>query len=91
MKLKPTLLERMFQELDLNFRSYSRALLGIGCNLHRSRELRFFFLELVERCIEPWRQVNWSHTDLKNFLNAYTQCALDMDVLRYIQKFYLYI
>ncbi|XP_008545391.1 acidic fibroblast growth factor intracellular-binding protein [Microplitis demolitor] len=82
MKLKPTLLERMFQELDLNFRSYSRALLGIGCNLHRSRELRFFFLELVERCIEPWRQVNWSHTDLKNFLNAYTQCALDMDVLR---------
>ncbi|KAG8042218.1 hypothetical protein G9C98_000209 [Cotesia typhae] len=81
-KLKPTLLEKMFQELDLNFRNYSRALLGIGCNLHRSRELRFFFLELVERCIEPWRQVNWSHTDLKNFLNAYTQCALDMDVLR---------
>ncbi|KAH0540271.1 acidic fibroblast growth factor intracellular-binding protein [Cotesia glomerata] len=81
-KLKPTLLEKMFQELDSNFRNYSRALLGIGCNLHRSRELRFFFLELVERCIEPWRQVNWSHTDLKNFLNAYTQCALDMDVLR---------
>ncbi|KAK0081079.1 hypothetical protein PV325_012825 [Microctonus aethiopoides] len=81
-KLKPTLLDRMYQELDVNFRNYSRALLGIGCNLHRSRELRFFFLELVERCIEPWRQVNWSHTDLRNFLNAYTQCALDMDVLR---------
>ncbi|XP_012277322.1 acidic fibroblast growth factor intracellular-binding protein isoform X1 [Orussus abietinus] len=81
-KLKPTLLERSYQELDVNFRSYSRAILGIGCNLHRSRELRFFFLELVERCIEPWRQVNWSHADLRNFLAAYTQCALDMDVLR---------
>ncbi|XP_043680962.1 acidic fibroblast growth factor intracellular-binding protein isoform X2 [Vespula pensylvanica] len=84
-KLKPMLLERSYQEVDTNFRSYSRAILGIGCNLHRSRELRFFFLELVERCIEPWKQVNWSHTDLRNFLSVYTQCALDMDVLREIE------
>ncbi|XP_011497797.1 PREDICTED: acidic fibroblast growth factor intracellular-binding protein [Ceratosolen solmsi marchali] len=81
-KLKPMLLERIYQELDLNFRTYSRAIIGIACNLHRTRELRFFFLELVERCIEPWRQVNWSHTDLRNFLGTFTQCALDMDVLR---------
>lgn len=81
-KLKPMLLERSYQEVEGNFRYYSRAILGIGCNLHRSRDLRFFFLELVERCIEPWRQVNWTHTDLKNFLLIYTQCALDMDVLR---------
>lgn len=81
-KLKPILLERSYQEVDSNFRSYSRAILGIGCNLHRSRDLRFFFLELVERCVEPWRQINWSHTDLRNFLTVYTQCALDMDVLR---------
>ncbi|XP_018398035.1 PREDICTED: uncharacterized protein LOC108776035 [Cyphomyrmex costatus] len=82
LKLKPMLLDRSYQELDINFRSYSRAILCIGCNLHRSRELRFFFLELVERCIEPWRQVNWTHSDLRNFLAIYTQCALDMDVLR---------
>lgn len=81
-KLKPMLLERSFQEIDTNFRSYTRAILGIGCNLHRTRDLRFFFLELVERCIEPWRQVNWTHADLRNFMSIYTQCALDMDVLR---------
>lgn len=83
-KLKPLLLERssIYQEIDANFRSYTRAIIGIACNLHRSRDLRFFFLELVERCIEPWRQVNWTHTDLRNFLSVYTQCALDMDVLR---------
>ncbi|CAL7937298.1 unnamed protein product [Xylocopa violacea] len=81
-KLKPMLLDRSYQEIDANFRSYTRAILGIACNLHRSRDLRFFFLELVERCIEPWRQVNWTHTDLKNFLSVYCQCALDMDVLR---------
>lgn len=82
-KLKPLLLERVYQEVDANFRTYSRAIIGIACNLHRTRELRFFFLELVEKCIEPWKQVNWSHTDLRNFLGAFSQCALDMDVLRY--------
>ncbi|KAJ8680329.1 hypothetical protein QAD02_016116 [Eretmocerus hayati] len=81
-KLKPMLLERVYQEIDTNFRTYSRALIGIACNLHRARELRFFFLELVEKCVEPWRQVNWSHTDLRHFLTAFSQCALDMDVLR---------
>jgi hypothetical protein len=81
-KLKPQLLERSYQELDANFRSYTRALVGLACNLHRSRELRALFLELVERCLEPWRQVAWSHTDLRNFLASYLQCALEMDVLR---------
>ncbi|XP_014212622.1 acidic fibroblast growth factor intracellular-binding protein [Copidosoma floridanum] len=81
-KLKPMLLDRVYQELDLNFRAYSRNIIGIACNLHRTRELRSFFLDLVEKCIEPWRQVNWTYTDLKNFLLAFTQCALDMDILR---------
>ncbi|KAL0281261.1 UNVERIFIED_CONTAM: hypothetical protein PYX00_002297 [Menopon gallinae] len=81
-RLKPTLLERSYQELENNFRSYSRALVGLACNIHRSRELRSLFVELVERCVEPWRQVSWSHTDLKNFLVAYEQCALEMDILR---------
>nr|CAD7403651.1 unnamed protein product [Timema cristinae] len=81
-RLKPQLLERSYQELENNFRSYSRALVGVACNLHRTREMRFLFLELVERCLEPWRQVTWSHTDLRNFLTAYMQCALEMDVLR---------
>lgn len=82
-KLKPQLLERAYQELDANFRSYTRALVGLACNLHRSRELRSLFLELVERCLEPWKQVSWSHTDLRNFLASYCQCALEMDVLRW--------
>lgn len=76
------MLDKVYQELDVNFRLYARAIISIASNLHRTRELRFFFLELIERCIEPWRQVNWSHTDLRNFLSAFTQAALDMDVMR---------
>ncbi|XP_014235117.1 acidic fibroblast growth factor intracellular-binding protein [Trichogramma pretiosum] len=81
-KLKPMVLDRVYQELDVNFKFYSRAIVGIAGSLHRTRELRSFFLDLVEKCIEPWKQINWTHTDLRNFLAAFTQCALDMDVLK---------
>lgn len=81
-KLKPQLLERSYQELETNFRSYTRAIVGVACSLHRAREMRSLFCELVEKCLDPWRQVNWTQIDLKNFLSAYVQCALEMDVLR---------
>ncbi|XP_046383405.1 acidic fibroblast growth factor intracellular-binding protein [Ischnura elegans] len=82
-KLKPQLLERSYVELETNFRTYTRALVGMACGLHRGRErVRSFFLDMVERCIEPWKQVAWSRIDLSHFLDAYTSSALEMDVLR---------
>ncbi|GBP20225.1 Acidic fibroblast growth factor intracellular-binding protein [Eumeta japonica] len=82
MRLKPKLLEKSYQELELNFRLYTRALVGLACSLHRGRELRSLFVDLLEKCIEPLRMGNWPKTDLAQFLNAYEQCALQMDVLR---------
>ncbi|XP_071441151.1 acidic fibroblast growth factor intracellular-binding protein [Hetaerina americana] len=82
-KLKPKLLERSYNELEVNFRAYTRALVGMACGLHRGRErVRSFFVDMVERFIEPWKQVAWSRVDLSHFLEAYTQSALEMDVLR---------
>lgn len=81
-RLKPQLLERSYQELESNFRSYSRSIVGIACNLHRSRDSRNLFMDLVERCIEPWRQAHWSHNDLSNFLSVYTSTAQELDVFQ---------
>lgn len=39
-KLKPELLDKAYQELELNFRIYARAIVTIAANLHRSRELK---------------------------------------------------
>lgn len=39
-------------------------------------------MDLVERCIEPWRQAHWSHSDLTNFLAVYTSSAHELDVFR---------
>ncbi|KAK3920862.1 Acidic fibroblast growth factor intracellular-binding protein [Frankliniella fusca] len=81
-RLKPQLLERAYQELESNFRSYSRAIVGIACNLHRSRDQRNLFVDLVERCIEPWRQAHWSYSDLNHFLTVYTSSAHELDVFQ---------
>ncbi|KAF4522072.1 hypothetical protein B566_EDAN004055 [Ephemera danica] len=81
-KARPLLLDRTFQDVESNFRSYTRAILSIAGGLHRSREMRGLFADLVEKCLEPWHSAHWTHPDLKNFLSAYTQSALEMDILR---------
>lgn len=63
-------------------RSYWRSLITIACNLHRTRELRCFFLELSEKLIEPWRQNQWQLDNVKAFLPAVTQSVLDLEVAR---------
>lgn len=81
-RLKPMLLERSYQEIELNFRSYWRSIITFACNLHRTRELRCLFLELSEKFIEPWRQSNWVSDQVKLFLPALTQSVLDLEVPR---------
>ncbi|XP_055613327.1 acidic fibroblast growth factor intracellular-binding protein [Uranotaenia lowii] len=82
MRLKPTMLERTYQEVDSNFRSYWRSIITIAINLHRTRELRQLFLELTERLIEPWKQNNWPKEQAALFLKCITQSVLDMEVPR---------
>lgn len=66
----------------MNFRSYWRSLITIAINLHRTRELKGFFLELSEKLIEPWRQNQWQLETVKLFLPAVTQSVLDLEVAR---------
>jgi Acidic fibroblast growth factor binding (FIBP) len=78
MRLKDSLLERAYQELDNNFKNYWRAIITIAISIHRSRELRNFFLDLTEKLIEPWKLNNWSEKQVKEFLTALIKCVLDL-------------
>ena len=82
MRLRPSLLDRAYQELDVNFKSYWRALITIATNLHRTKELRDLFIDLGEKLIEPWKQNNWQMDQVKLFLPAITQSVLDLEVSR---------
>ncbi|CAH2207493.1 jg22673 [Pararge aegeria aegeria] len=41
-----------------------------------------YYGPLQKSCVEPLRLGSWPKTDLAQFLCAYEQCALQMDVLR---------
>lgn len=77
-RLRDSLLDRLYQELEVNFRNYYRSIITIATSLHRSRELRNFFLELTEKLIEPWKMSNWNEAQVKDFLSALTKCVLDL-------------
>lgn len=79
--LKPKILQKSFAELDNNFRTYSRAILTLATSLHRARELRNLFVELSQ-IIDIIKQGGWNLQDLEQFLAAFQQCAIDMDILR---------
>lgn len=83
LRLRPSLLDRAFQELDINFKSYWRALISIATNLHRTKELRDLFIDLAEKLIEPWKQNHWQAEQVKLFLPAITQSVLDLEVSRW--------
>nr|XP_022920490.1 acidic fibroblast growth factor intracellular-binding protein [Onthophagus taurus] len=83
--LKPVLLQKCFNELDGNFRTYSRAILTLATALHRTRELRNLFVELSQ-ILDLWKQGGWAFKDLELFLNAFTKCALEIDVREDIFK-----
>lgn len=80
-QLKPTLLQRSFTELDGNFRAYSRAILTLATSLHRTRELRNLFLDLVQT-LDLFKSASWAQKEVHMFLDAFTLCATELDVLR---------
>lgn len=43
---------------------------------------RGFFLEVVERVIDPWKLLVWSKTDVMNFLKVYINSAIELDVFQ---------
>lgn len=79
--VKPLMLQKSFNEIDLNFRLYSRALLTLASTLHRSRDLRNLFVELAQ-FIDLCRQGHLTKQDMEIFLPAFHQCAVEIDVLR---------
>lgn len=81
-KLKPEFLEKTYNSMEVNFRLLSRAIIGIAYNLHHNRDLRGFFLEVVERIIDPWRILSWNKIDVMNFLKVYINCAIELDIFQ---------
>lgn len=77
-RLKETLLEKSYNDLENSFKKYWHAIITIATSIHRSRELRSFFVDIVEKLIEPWKASNWTENQVNNFMKAITACILDV-------------
>lgn len=84
--LKPKLLHKNYNDLDSNFRIYTRSILSLATALHRSKNMKDLFIDLAQ-ISEHFKQNHWSSQDLELFLTAYYQTATEIDAIRFVQKF----
>ncbi|KAM4879958.1 acidic fibroblast growth factor intracellular-binding protein isoform 3-T6 [Sylvia borin] len=61
----------------------SRALVNVGGKLTHARDVRDFFVDLVEKVIEPCRSDKWSPGDLRLFLTQYTTAPRNLPGFRH--------
>lgn len=45
---------------------------------------RGFFLDFVEKIIDPWKMLSWSKTDVLRFVKVYINCAIELDVFQWV-------
>ncbi|KAJ6654191.1 hypothetical protein lerEdw1_007288, partial [Lerista edwardsae] len=73
----------VYNEMEANFKNLSRALINIASKLTHSKDVRDFFVDLVEKFVEPFRSDKWSPEDVRLFLTQYTACAHMLEAFRY--------
>jgi len=73
-KLEP----KFCQEIETNFKNTSRNILSLAFCLSSQKELKEFFIILVEKIVENFRQMSSvSRHDLDIFLRSYTETVTE--------------
>ncbi|XP_033110521.1 acidic fibroblast growth factor intracellular-binding protein-like isoform X2 [Anneissia japonica] len=93
--LKGKVSETVISQVHAEFRNLTKAIINIGSNMIHSKDLRDFFLDVVEKIIEPCKQDGWSAKDMAAFLNAYNnnckhlECFGRQPKLQMVQERYM--
>uniref|UniRef100_A0A673Z125 Fibroblast growth factor (acidic) intracellular binding protein a n=1 Tax=Salmo trutta TaxID=8032 RepID=A0A673Z125_SALTR len=61
----------------------SRGLVNIAAKLTNTKEVRDFFIDLVEKFIEPCRSDKWTAGDMRLYLTHYTNSAHILDTFKH--------
>ncbi|XP_028658729.1 fibroblast growth factor (acidic) intracellular binding protein a [Erpetoichthys calabaricus] len=70
---------QVFNEMEGNFKNLSRGLINIAAKLTNTKDVRDFFIDLVEKVIEPCKADRWLISDVRAFLTQYTNSARALD------------
>ncbi|KAJ8255047.1 hypothetical protein GJAV_G00200360 [Gymnothorax javanicus] len=74
---------KVFNEIEANFKNLSRGLVNIAAKLLNAKDVRDFFIDLVEKFIEPCRSDRWTAADVKLFLTHYSNSAHLLDTFKH--------
>ena len=58
------------KSVEQNFRVLSKALVSLGASLVRSKDLKDFFIDLVEDVVEPCKSFGWNKEDVNTVLTS---------------------
>lgn len=72
---------RAYQELENGFRNLSRGIVSVAVGLSHNKEVKDFFVHLVEKIVEPLRAMQYvTKDDVNIFLSEYTAAITEVGV-----------
>ncbi|XP_074646357.1 acidic fibroblast growth factor intracellular-binding protein-like [Tubulanus polymorphus] len=78
-QLKGKLSDRVYADMESNFKNHSRVLVNIATGLNHSKEARDFFIDVVEKFTDPCRQIGWTHAEISLFLKVYAEVGMQIE------------
>lgn len=73
----PRLSTKKVSDIETNFKPLTRGILGMAQSLGSSRELKDFFIHLLEKIVEPLKQMDLNKGEVATFLHVYGESLLD--------------
>lgn len=73
----------VYGEMEASFKNLSRALVHVAAKVPNAKDARDFFVDLVEKVIEPCKADKWSPRDLQLFLAQYGAAAHALEGFRH--------
>lgn len=68
----------VLRSAETNFKTLSKALTNLGASLIHSKDLKDFFVDLIEKIVEPCKQLQWGRSEMDQFLSSiagtFTEC-----------------
>lgn len=71
--LRSQISKHTLQDVESNFKSLTRTLVNIAYGLNHSKDLRDFFIDIVEKIIEPCRSAHWTAEELRIVMDAFVK------------------
>jgi hypothetical protein len=71
--------DRCMQDLDSIYKVVARNVINIAIGLNHSKEIRDFFVDIVEKVIEPCKQIKMSASEMQLFIGSLIDIPLSFE------------